>query len=270
MNNLGVMQGRLIPDENKRIQSFPTIGWRKEFPLMNSLGLRFLEWTIDKNDIWDNPILTDNGVFEIQELCEINNVKVVSATADNLMQAPIHKKHEGQGTSTAECEDFLGKLDAAGIEILVWPLVDSGNLASKSEIETFQKKLSQILSHLETLKIKVAFETDLPAEYNLKLLTSFGSKSLGINLDIGNLASYGFSFLDEFTKLQEYVLHVHIKDRKFRDTTVPLGEGDVNWIEVAQTLKGNFFGIKVLQTARKSEPIRDIKEYIKFCEMMGI
>jgi L-ribulose-5-phosphate 3-epimerase len=270
MKNLGVMQGRLIPDENNRIQSFPMIGWRKEFPLMNSLGLQFLEWTIDKNEMWSNPLLTDSGVIEIRELCEIHKVRVVSVTADNLMQAPIHKNHEGQVTSKDECIDFLGKLDSAGIEILVWPLVDSGNLASKAEMEVFQKNLSEILPYLDGLKIKIAFETDLPAEYNLKLLKSFSSESLGINLDIGNIASYGYSFLNEFVKLKDHILHIHIKDRNFRDTTVPLGEGDVDWVEVANTLRGNFSGIKILQTARKADPISSIKEYLKFCEMMGI
>ena len=270
MSIIGVMQGRLILDENHRIQSFPRSGWRKEFPLMKSLGLQFLEWTIDKEDMWSNPLLTVSGFEEIRELCALNSVKVVSVTGDNLMQAPIHKVHNGLSTSILECVDFLDKLNSAGIEILVWPLVDSGNLESKAEMEIFQEKFSEILPFLEKLKIKIAFETDLPAEYSLKLLNNLGSKSLGINLDIGNIASYGFSFLDEFVKLRDFILHIHIKDRDFRGNTVPLGDGDVNWKEVTQTLSGNYSGIKILQTARKSEPIRDIRDYIKFCERIGL
>jgi len=270
MKNFGVMQGRLIPDENGRIQSFPKIGWRKEFPILNSLGIHLLEWTIDYNEMWNNPLLTDCGLVEIQQLCNEHQIQILSATADNLMQAPIHKTYEGKSTSTTECIDFIGKLDFAGIRILVWPLVDSGNLASRAEMEAFEGKLSDVLPFLEKTEVKIAFETDLPAEYNLRLLSNLNSKSLGINLDLGNLASYGFSISDDFAKLQEHIMHIHIKDRHFRGSTVPLGEGDVDWREVAQTLENRFNGMKILQTARKPDPVSAIKDYLKFCEMMSI
>ena len=141
MNFLGVMQGRLIPDENARIQSFPKKNWRLEFPILNELGINFLEWTLDHEGLWNNPILTKDGVSEIRELCESYQVKVISATADNLMQAPIHKSINGLKTTVSNCIEFLDMLDCAGIEIVVWPLVDSGNLKSREEFEKFVELL---------------------------------------------------------------------------------------------------------------------------------
>ena len=270
MNQIGIMQGRLIPDENRKIQSFPRKNWRKEFPLMEKLGLTILEWTVDHTCLWDNPILTKNGLLEINQLKDFYKIEILTATADNLMQAPIHKSFEGNQTTYQECVDFLGALDLAGIKILVWPLIDSGNIASKTEFEVFQQKMSKICEFLRTIDIKVAFETDMPPEYNLKLINSLNSNSIGINYDIGNSASFGFSVSHEFSVLKNLIIHLHVKDRIFRGHSVPLGTGDVNWGEVSLELANNYNGIKILQTARKQNNLIAIEEYLRFCERIGI
>lgn len=270
MNNYGVMQGRLIPDENGRIQSFPKKGWRSEFPLLKSLGISYLEWTIDKEDLWKNPLLTTDGLNQVIDLSHKNDVKIISTTGDNLMQAPIHKKVAGVSTSIAECQEFIGKLAVAGIEILVWPLVDAGNLDNRFEFDLFIEKFSPLVSFIEEKGIKVAFETDLNSQENLELITSFRSNSIGINADIGNLASYGHSISEEFELLESSIFHVHVKDRVYGGNTVPLGEGSVKWHVVSQVLNKHYAGIKVLQAARKTNPVATIREYLNFCEMMSV
>ena len=40
--SIGFMQGRLVPDERNKIQSFPWKNWKKEFQLAN-LVLAFLK-----------------------------------------------------------------------------------------------------------------------------------------------------------------------------------------------------------------------------------
>jgi hexulose-6-phosphate isomerase len=270
MNILGVMQGRLIPDENGKIQSFPRINWRLEFPILKELGLNYLEWTLDHNELWKNPILTPKGLLEIRELGERNHVEIYSATADNLMQAPIHKLKTGLATTTQECIEFLALLDDAGIQVVVWPLVDSGNLDSKEEFEKFIELFEPISKSLEKKRIRIVFETDLTPEYSLKLIQEINSNSVGINLDIGNTASYGGKTSREFDILGSLIQHVHVKDRIFRGTTVPLGSGDVDWVDTAGSMKLNYKGIRILQTARKTDNIQAIREYLRFCEKVGL
>lgn len=270
MKNLGVMQGRLIPDENSRIQSFPRQNWRLEFSLLESLGFGYLEWTLDHNELWKNPLLTVSGLREIHELCDIHKIQVKSVTADNLMQAPIHKKNSSPSTSIEECINFIGLLEEANIEILVWPLVDSGSLSSNYEFEKFIELMDPIKKFLSDKKIMIAFETDLPPEYNSKLLSKIQSSNIGINYDIGNTASYGFSASREFEILGNSILHVHVKDRLFRGPTVPLGDGDVDWQQTVNAIKSHFKGILILQAARKPDELQTIKEYINFCERIGL
>ena len=55
MKRLGFMQGRLVPSENKKIQSFPWKNWRREFEISNKIGLNLIEWTIDRKNFFQNP-----------------------------------------------------------------------------------------------------------------------------------------------------------------------------------------------------------------------
>jgi sugar phosphate isomerase/epimerase len=89
-------------------------------------------------------------------------------------------------------------------------------------------------------------------------------------LDIGNTASYGGKTSREFDILGSLIQHVHVKDRIFRGTTVPLGSGDVDWVDTAGSMKLNYKGIRILQTARKTDNIQAIREYLRFCEKVGL
>ena len=65
---LGFMQGRLSPIVRNKIQAFPFKDWKKEFILAKKIGFKLMEWTIDTYNYQNNPILTINGVKEIQRL----------------------------------------------------------------------------------------------------------------------------------------------------------------------------------------------------------
>ena len=56
LSNLGCMQGRLSPMINNKIQSFPSRYWKEEFSHAKNLRLKFIEWTLDYNKIFFNPI----------------------------------------------------------------------------------------------------------------------------------------------------------------------------------------------------------------------
>ena len=51
-----------------------------------------------------------------------------------------------------------------------------------------------------------------------------------------------------------YTINVHVKDRKLNGTTVPLGEGDADFLGIFRLLqKENYEGNLILQTARSKE-----------------
>ena len=54
---------------------------------------------------------------------------------------------------------------------------------------------------------------------------------------MGNSASYGFAPDKVINELGKYIGSVHVKDRKFNGSTVPLGQGDVKFQTIFTSFK---------------------------------
>ena len=65
---IGFMQGRLSPMVGNKIQAFPSKNWFKEFKIAKSIGISLMEWTVDQNKLYKNPLFTDTGRNKIQSL----------------------------------------------------------------------------------------------------------------------------------------------------------------------------------------------------------
>lgn len=266
-SNLGVMQGRLLPKVNHRIQAFPGEEWPVEFEKANSIGIKNLEWTFDHEKLYENPMLDFKSLYHIGSLVNKFDVKITTATCDNLMQAPIHKTGPNGVTSIDNLIKFIEKLRNSPIKIIIWPLVDEGSINTKSELHSFLKMIKIIIPVLEELNLKIAFETDFIPEDNKSFLTNLPPEYFGLNLDIGNSACYGNSITIECKLNFDRILNVHIKDRVRNGPTVPLGKGDVNWAEVREVLEP-YEKLMILQCARipKKNEVETIKGYISFLQ----
>ena len=104
-SKIGFMQGRLSPIVDGKIQSFPWVNWRNEFALAKEIGLSLMEWTLDQDRLYENPLMTIEGQEEIRALCERYDFSIPSLTGDCFMQAPFWKTH-GQERQILQT-DFL-------------------------------------------------------------------------------------------------------------------------------------------------------------------
>jgi len=251
-NRIGFMQGRLSPMIDRKIQAFPWDAWKDEFLKANNLSIRLMEWTLDQDRLYENPLMTELGRSEINNLCTNNDILIPSLTGDCFMQMPFWK-------TTEDFQDKLRKDFTAvvrscidlGISILVVPLVDNGKIENIEQentlIEFMQSKENFFLSH----QIKIAFESDFPPDKLSRFICRLNPNAFGINYDIGNSAALGFCPEDEFNAYGERIINVHVKDRKMGGSTVALGAGDADFDKVFSGLsrlsyQGNF----ILQTAR--------------------
>ena len=60
-NNIGVMQGRLLPKFQNRFQAFPN-SWVREFQIARSIGLKNIEFIFDYDCYKQNPLFTSYGI----------------------------------------------------------------------------------------------------------------------------------------------------------------------------------------------------------------
>ena len=56
-NDIGFMQGRLSPQINGKIQCFPVEFWRDELELASKNNCCLVEWTLDYEDLYLNPLI---------------------------------------------------------------------------------------------------------------------------------------------------------------------------------------------------------------------
>ena len=247
------MQGRLSPQVDDKIQAFPAGHWREEFPAAKKLGLVLMEWTLDHDGLRRNPLMEPKGQLEIRTLCAMHGISIPSLTGDCFMQAPFWKSGD-----SATRDLLLGELDfvlrscaVMKIGIVVMPLVDDGRLEDSSQEAMLHECLTARAAALRELKVRIAFETDLPPEETASWIADYPEDVFGINYDTGNSASLGFNPENEWELYGHRVLNVHIKDRLLGGTTVPLGEGNCDFRACFRAMKtSGYSGNVILQTAR--------------------
>jgi len=249
---IGFMQGRLSPLVGGKTQAFPWGHWRNEFSISNGLDIHLMEWTLDQEHLYENPLMTQEGRGEIRALCRSNCMQIPSLTGDCFMQTPFWKT---AGATRMKLEkDFIAVAKSCyevGILILVVPLVDNGrleNIEQENELIHFlESQENYFLLH----KIKIVFESDYGPNDLARFIKRLHPAVFGINYDIGNSAALGFNPQEEFSKYGERIMNVHVKDRMLGGTTVPLGLGSANFeIVFSELSRFNYRGNFILQTAR--------------------
>ena len=191
-SRIGFMQGRLSPLVDGRIQAFPRDHWRDEFRLANQFGFERMEWTLDQDNLYANPLMQASGQAEIGHLAKTWNLAVTSITGDCFMQAPFWK-------ATGPLREQL-LLDlvaivkasfAIGANLIVMPLVDNGALETAKQEQALKTSLLALQPLLSQTGVHIAFETDLDPDAQMAFIQDFSVEHFGINFDIGNSASLG-------------------------------------------------------------------------------
>tara|TARA_B100000886_G_scaffold305661_1_gene237528 strand:+ start:24595 stop:25437 length:843 start_codon:yes stop_codon:yes gene_type:complete len=252
---IGFMQGRLSEMIDNKIQSFPWENWINEFEIAESNSLKIMEWTIDAENLYENPLMKEDGRAKIKYLKNKHDIFIPSLTGDCFMQRPFWKSERSLKLKLEK--DFVNvcnNASAIGIKYIVVPLVDNGSIINQIQEQKLINFMRSIEQKLIKLNLKIVFEADLNPENFLIFINKLDSKIFGINYDLGNSAALGFEPEKEINLLSNRIWNVHIKDRIFKGSTVELGKGDVDFKKVFKVLsKINYKGNFILQTARAKE-----------------
>ena len=254
-DRIGFMQGRLSPLVNGRIQAFPWACWQEEFLIAEQHGFRLMEWTLDQECLYENPLLTAAGQVEIRTVCQRHVLAIPSLAGDCFMQAPFWKA-QGLDRETLQ-HDFRSIAEACatvGISMMVVPLVDNGRIDNAEQEDSLVSFLQSQAQFLAEHGLRVVFESDFgPAEL-ARFIARLDPALFGINYDIGNSAAFGLNPVDELAAYGHRIVNVHVKDRVLGGTTVPFGTGNANFDTVFAALaRAKYTGNYVLQTARAAD-----------------
>jgi len=254
MHHIGIMQGRLVPPTENRIQCFPRLSWEDEFELGAQAGIDTIEWIYDLYGADVNPIARDSGIEEMNLMAQKTGVQVLSLCADYFMDRPLVRASPGElAERLAMMEWLLGRGQMLGINRMVVPFVDASRIETEEEFEGVIKVLQHILPIARKTRIEIHLETSLPPARFAALLDRLPDPFLKANYDSGNSSSLGYQPREEFAAYGKRVGSVHIKDRLLGAGTVPLGTGGADFRALSDCLREvGYAGDFILQVARGS------------------
>lgn len=246
------MQGRLVPPQDGRFQSFPRDQWREEIANAVVAGLRGIEWIYDLYGEGANPLETPEGRAQLQACLAEHGIGVVSICADYFMDCPfVRCPDEERNARLAKLHWLIGICPQLGIGRVVLPFVDNSRIASPQERQLVVDCLKQVLPDAETHGVELHLETDMGPQTFSDLLAELDHPLIKVNYDAGNSASLGYAPAEEFAAYGARVGSFHIKDRRLGATTVPLGQGDADFASLReQLIRVGYQGDFVLQVAR--------------------
>jgi hexulose-6-phosphate isomerase len=267
---IGIMQGRLSPRIDGKIQAYPAKTWQKEFEIAKEIGYSAIEWIVEK-PLEINALMSKSGMQEIKEIILKTGVRVDYVCADIFMQQPLVRMSEKiKEENKRILEQILinsKEIGAIGVEI---PFVDASSIKTESEIEELISVTEDAFKLAGEIGIDVSLETDLNAKEFKKLLEKIDLDHVKANYDIGNSASLGYEPLEELENYGQKILNVHVKDRKLGSTTVPLGTGNADIRCVFEKLDEiGYTGGITMQAARGEDDVATAREQLMYTlEMM--
>lgn len=251
-HQIGFMQGRLCEQVDGKIQAFPWRDWENEFPAAAAIDLHLMEWTLDQERLYENPLMTASGQIKIRRLCQQYDVSIPSLTGDCFMQAPFWKASvQDKAALEADFIEIARACAEVGIEIIVVPLVDNGRLENEQQEEALLAFMLTQADMFRALGLRIIFESDFAPSELARFIGCLPADAFGVNYDIGNSAALGYRPEEEFAAYGHRIINVHVKDRVLGGTTVPLGAGNADFPTVFGLLReAAYEGYLIMQTAR--------------------
>jgi L-ribulose-5-phosphate 3-epimerase len=238
----GIMQGRLVPPEDGRFQSFPRKRWRDEFPNAVAAGIDYIEWIVDAYGADVNPILSAGGLSELDELKRKFGISTPAICADWFMDFPFLRCTSPE---RRERERFLHRLlpiaREIGVDHIVLPFVDISRIETEEDKQIVIEVMTSAAPIAQSNGVELHLETDLGHRDFEALLARIPHPFVKANFDSGNSSGLGYVASEEFAAYGDRVGSVHIKDRRSKFAggiaTMPLGEGSADFPDVFRSMK---------------------------------
>lgn len=266
MNDIGIMQGRLLPPINGKLQSFPGKDWRKEFPLAEECGFDSIELIFDVSGIEYNPLNSQDGLKEITHLCKQHSLKPLSVCANYFMtEAFVRVSRSEKSENIKTLEKLTHACQEIGVRYIGIPLLGHAEVRTEKELFEAGDALLEALKDMDKCEAVYALEMSLPADIIYKFLEESNHPQIKVNYDIGNSTSSGYNIISEIKKLQSWIACVHIKDGKRGGGNFLLGEGDTDLDGAFDTFAGiNYGGPFILETQRGTNAVETAKRHLSF------
>lgn len=227
---IGVMQGRLSPRPENRLQAFPHQTWPEEFAQAKRLGFSYLEWIYEAERAEENPIASNAGRAAIRACAAESGLPVGSVCADYFM---IHRLSGGSASERKEHAAALAELvrwtRELGATRILLPLLETSALSTRERVREATDSIQSVCPALEAHDVTLGLEMEIPGEAYAAVIRGIDSPHVRAYYDTGNSTAQGFDIALDILPLLPVLEAVHLKDRKIGGTSKPFGRGDANF-----------------------------------------
>jgi L-ribulose-5-phosphate 3-epimerase len=267
---IGVMQGRLSPRPEAKLQEFPWRSYRDEFARAARLGLHSIEWIFEASRFEENPLWTEAGREEIRELTAQSGVRVQSVCADYFM---VHRLAGESSLSLSQNRDVLADLivaaNAVGADRILIPLLETSAVDTTELKREVVVSLRSAVEIAERYGVTLGLEMEIPGSEYAKLVQSVGSPRVRAYYDTGNSTAQGLDIAQDISAILPVLHAVHIKDRVRFGGSKPLGTGDANFQGFFPALlRAGFRGDFVLQHYFEAQPELEAERSLSFVQQL--
>lgn len=229
-HRIGVMQGRLSPRPESRLQAFPHQTWPDEFAQAKRVGFSYLEWIYEAERAEENPIASRAGRAAIRACAAASGLPVGSVCADYFM---IHRLAGGTAEERSKHAAALAELvrwtRELGATRILLPLLETSALSTPEQVREATESIRSVCSALETYDVTLGLEMEIPGEQYAAVIRGIGHSHVRAYYDTGNSTAQGLDIAADILPLLPLLEAVHMKDRVAFGTSRPFGRGAANF-----------------------------------------
>lgn len=229
-HRIGVMQGRLSPRPENRLQAFPHQTWPDEFAQAKRLGFSYLEWIYEAERAEENPIASSAGRAAIRACAAESGLPVGSVCADYFM---IHRLAGGSASErrahAAALSELVRWTRELGATRILLPLLETSALETREQVREATESIQSVGPALEAYDVTLGLEMEIPGEAYAAVIRGIGHSHVRAYYDTGNSTAQGLNIATDVLPLLPLLEAVHLKDRVVGGTSRPFGRGAANF-----------------------------------------
>lgn len=242
-HRIGVMQGRLSPRPEHRLQAFPHQTWPEEFARGKRLGFSYLEWIYEADRGPENPITSRAGRAAIRACALSSGLPVGSVCADYFM---IHRLSGGTAQARALHARALSELvrwtRELGATRILLPLLETSAVGTPELVCEVTESIQLVCPALDEHEVTLGLEMEIPGAEYAAVIAGIGHPKVRAYYDTGNSTAQGFDIATDVAPLLPVLEAVHLKDRSVGGTSQPFGCGSANFAGFFSVLRAAGYG----------------------------
>ena len=266
MNKIGILQGRLLPKSQERLQVFPSETWEKEFEAAKECGFSAIELLFDIEGYDKNPLIHKGGQKKIVGLTETTGLAISSIGADFFRRYGFFRNSQQvKEGSISILRKLIESCRVIQCQTILIPFFEETEIKNRDGKQEIIRALSVFYRMLEEYGINLCLETTLPASELAMLMEEIAHPNIKIYYDLGNSVPLKHNAAEDIRQLSKWIGGIHVKDRNVSGENVILGRGLVDFKGCFQALKEiKYEGSYILETSMGDNPIETAKYHLGF------